>query len=761
MSSEFKDKSKKRKKISIESDDDDILESPIIQKSKKKIPKITKVESEDGEIDDGDLDAIRKSFKNSKEKKSPKSKKQKNNDVGQTKLEFFINKDKSVEKKEKNKQNSELKSISVKDYFSRSTDITNISTLNDSIEIIDDGVLGASQKEVENIEDKKKPSQVKDSPRKRSSKNELSGEYIPAVKKVTRESKLSDANVTKSDETNKLKTQKNKISPKKTIKNEITKSPKSISDKKMPKDKLWVDKYTPKTLKELVNQQTDKSQANKLLNWLNEWYKNNLGENKNVKKVKPTGMAAKSDGVAFKAALLSGPPGVGKTTCATLVCKELGLNYVQLNASDSRGKKVLQEKIEEYLQTKTINSFFKSLKSKDKSSNKLEQVLIMDEVDGMSGSDDRAGISELILMIKNTKIPIICICNDRFNRKISSLANHCFDLRFAKPTVNQVRARLMTIASNEGMKIPLEKMSNVVEASNLDIRQSIYNLQLMKFSGDTKDLSSKDTDVNIFDAARQILDPRTSLLDRRRLYFTDYSIMPLFIQQNYVNIEPVKLNKKETLKALSKSASVLSDVDVFERQIRTNQDWPLLSDQCTFAGYLVPSYMQGYLSDQLSFPTHLGKVSTTNKRYRMARQLAFHMSTKLTVDTTTLVTEILPLLRKQLAEPLINKGVDGIPEVIELYNQYSLTKEDHEFIVELTDWSNSEEIEKSIPSKVKAAFTRALNKEDRKLPFADLENDVIKVGRNKKNSKREVIKDEDSQDGSSEDESQIVPEFDY
>uniref|UniRef100_A0A0N5B587 AAA domain-containing protein n=1 Tax=Strongyloides papillosus TaxID=174720 RepID=A0A0N5B587_STREA len=571
----------------------------------------------------------------------------------------------------------------------------------------------------------------------------------------------TNVNVTRSGETNKPITQKNKVSPKKTIKEEVIKPPKSISNKKLPKDQLWVDKYTPKTLKELVNQQTDKSQANKLLNWLKEWYKNNLGENKNVKKVKPTGMAAKSDGVAFKAALLSGPPGVGKTTCATLVCKELGLNYVQLNASDSRGKKVLQEKIEEFLQTKTINSFFKSSKSKDKSSSKLEQVLIMDEVDGMSGSDDRAGISELILMIKNTKIPIICICNDRFNRKISSLANHCFDLRFAKPTVNQVRARLMTIASNEGMKIPLEKMSNVVEASNLDIRQSIYNLQLMKFSGDTKDLNSKDTDINIFDAARQILDPRTSLLDRRRLYFTDYSIMPLFIQQNYVNIEPVKLNKKETLKALSKSASVLSDVDVFERQIRTNQDWALLSNLCTFAGYLVPSYMQGYLSDQISFPTHLGKLSTTNKRYRMASQLAFHMSTKLTVDTTTLVTEILPLLRKQLAEPLINKGVDGIQEVIDLYNQYSLTKEDHEFITELTDWSNSEEIEKSIPSKVKAAFTRALNKEDRKLPYANLKNDVIKVGRNKKNSKKEVIKDEDSQDGSSEDESQIVPEFDY
>ena len=37
----------------------------------------------------------------------------------------------------------------------------------------------------------------------------------------------------------------------------------------------------------------------------------------------------------------------------------------------------------------------------------------MDEVDGMSGSGDRGGISELIRQIKTTKQPIICICNDR------------------------------------------------------------------------------------------------------------------------------------------------------------------------------------------------------------------------------------------------------------------------------------------------------------------------------------------------------------
>lgn len=46
---------------------------------------------------------------------------------------------------------------------------------------------------------------------------------------------------------------------------------------------------------------------------------------------------------------------------------------------------------------------------------------------------------ELIGLIKNSKIPIICMCNDRNHMKIRSLANYCFDLRFQRPRVEQIK----------------------------------------------------------------------------------------------------------------------------------------------------------------------------------------------------------------------------------------------------------------------------------------------------------------------------------
>lgn len=45
----------------------------------------------------------------------------------------------------------------------------------------------------------------------------------------------------------------------------------------------------------------------------------------------------------------------------------------------------------------------------------------------------------MISLIRNTKIPIICMCNDRNHMKIRSLANYCFDLRFQRPRVEQIK----------------------------------------------------------------------------------------------------------------------------------------------------------------------------------------------------------------------------------------------------------------------------------------------------------------------------------
>ena len=77
-------------------------------------------------------------------------------------------------------------------------------------------------------------------------------------------------------------------------------------------------------------------------------------------------------------------------------------------------------------------------------------LIVMDEVDGV-GAGDRGGLGALLTIIKMTQQPVICICNDRQNRKIQSLLGYCFDLRFSRPSPKQIKTRLAKICSQEGV----------------------------------------------------------------------------------------------------------------------------------------------------------------------------------------------------------------------------------------------------------------------------------------------------------------------
>jgi replication factor C subunit 1 len=51
-------------------------------------------------------------------------------------------------------------------------------------------------------------------------------------------------------------------------------------------------------------------------------------------------------------------------------------------------------------------------------------------------------------------------------------------------------------------------------------------------------------------------------------------------------------------------------------------------------------------------------------------------------------------------------------------NEYSLTRDDFDTIIELATWPNQKDLMSAIDSKVKAAFTRAYNKESHMNPFS-------------------------------------------
>lgn len=105
---------------------------------------------------------------------------------------------------------------------------------------------------------------------------------------------------------------------------------------------LWADKWKPKSTSDLVG---NPSAIKQLKEWLSSW---------NVK------------GYGSKAALLSGPPGIGKTSAANLVAKEAGYTPVEFNASDTRSKLAIKTQVGEMVDNRGMGEFFQQKKVKIK-----------------------------------------------------------------------------------------------------------------------------------------------------------------------------------------------------------------------------------------------------------------------------------------------------------------------------------------------------------------------------------------------------------
>ncbi|XP_068799243.1 replication factor C subunit 1 isoform X1 [Struthio camelus] len=489
---------------------------------------------------------------------------------------------------------------------------------------------------------------------------------------------------------------------------------------------LWVDKYKPTSLKAIIGQQGEQSCANKLLRWLRNWHKNTSED----RQAKTNKFGGKDDGTSFKAALLSGPPGVGKTTTASLVCEELGFSYVELNASDTRSKNSLKEVVAESLNNTSIRDFC----SGTSSSVSGKHVLIMDEVDGMAGNEDRGGMQELIGLIRHTKIPIICMCNDRNHPKIRSLAHYCFDLRFQRPRLEQIKGAMMSIAFKEGLKIPPPAMHEIILAANQDIRQILHNLNMwcakdksLTYDEAKTDASKAKKDIKLgpFDVVRKVFAAgeeasHMSLIDKSDLFFHDYSLAPLFVQENYVHVKPAAAggNLKKHLVLLSRAADSICDGDLVDRQIRSKQNWNLLPIQAIYSSVLPGELMRGYMSQFPVFPNWLGKFSSTGKHDRIIQELAVHMSLRTQTCKRTVNMEYLSYLRDALVQPLQDFGTDGVQDTVAFMDSYCLMKEDVENIMEISTWGGNPSPFSKLDPKVKAAFTRAYNKETHLTPYS-------------------------------------------
>ncbi|KAE8735716.1 Replication factor C subunit 1 [Hibiscus syriacus] len=359
----------------------------------------------------------------------------------------------------------------------------------------------------------------------------------------------------------------------------------------------WTEKYRPKVPNEITGNQ---SLVKQLHDWLAQWDRQFLGTGSKGKGKKQNDPGAK------KAVLLSGTPGIGKTTSAKLVSQMLGFQTIEVNASDSRGK--ADANISKGIGGSNANSI-KELVSNEALGVNMDRskhpktVLIMDEVDGMSAGD-RGGIADLIGSIKISKIPIICICNDRYSQKLKSLVNYCLLLSYHKPTKQQMAKRLMQVGNAEGLQVNEIALEELAERVNGDMRMALNQLQYMSLSmsiinyNDIRQRllsSSKDEDISPFTAVDKLFGFNGGKLrmdERIDLSMSDLDLVPLLVQENYINYKPSSIGKDDSgikrMNLIARAAESIGDGDIVNVQIRRYRQWQL-SQTSALSSCIIPA----------------------------------------------------------------------------------------------------------------------------------------------------------------------------
>jgi replication factor C subunit 1 len=484
-----------------------------------------------------------------------------------------------------------------------------------------------------------------------------------------------------------------------------------------PLSQLWTTKYAPSTLNQICG---NKANVERIQAWLHNWPK---ARKYDFQKRGADGMGG------YRAIIISGPPGIGKTTAAHLAAKLEGYDVLESNASDTRSKKLVESGVSDVLNNTSLMGYFAG-DGKTVDAGKKKIVLVMDEVDGMSAGD-RGGVGALAKFCKKTEVPLILICNERRLPKMKPFDFVAFDVKFQRPTVDQIRSRIMTICHREGLKMPPQVVNALIEGSGKDIRQIINMLSTAKLDQTTMDFDQskamtkaweKHVVLKPWDICQKMIGgglfspaSTATLNDKIELYFHDHDFSFLMIQENYLRSKPAALNghgynaRMQNLKYLElvdQAAESISDGDLVDRMIHgPQQHWSLMPTHAVFSTVKPSSYIAGMFTGQPMFTSWLGNNSKYGKLGRYVREVHSHMRLKSSGDHNEIRQQYLPVLWHQLVKRLEVEGKEAVEDVINLMDSYYLTREDFDSIKELGVGYQSEDLVK-LETQTKATFTR-------------------------------------------------------
>ncbi len=330
-----------------------------------------------------------------------------------------------------------------------------------------------------------------------------------------------------------------------------------------------------------------------------------------------------------KAALLYGPPGVGKTSLVHAFAKENGWEVIELNASDFRTREVIERVVGA---ASTLGSI----------TGATGRIILADEVDGIDVRADTGAVQALTRLIGETRVPIVLVANDPWDPKLAALREMCQLIQFRripKPTVASV---IKKIAMSEGLKISEDKIKEIAEKSGGDLRSALNDLQIA---------AAADLEVAERDREKEIFAALTSVFHSGK-----YSEAVAALQN--LDLEPAEfftwvldnVPDQLTVEDLASAMEFLSKADLFLQRVNLKQSWGLLRYAIPLmtAGVAVSKKAKPKQFVKYSYPSRIRFLSSTRAERELLDGICLKIGRALHMSSRKARTEMLPFVKLML-----------------------------------------------------------------------------------------------------------------
>ena len=345
-----------------------------------------------------------------------------------------------------------------------------------------------------------------------------------------------------------------------------------------------------------------------------------------------------------KGLLIYGSPGNGKTSLACAVAHQLGLELVEVNASDKRNRELLEQHVGGAMRQRSLFSEGK--------------LILFDEIDGLSGRDDRGGIQAIVDLIKNSTYPVLLTAADPWDKKFSTLRKYVEMVELKTLPYTSVLAVMKKVAEAEGIMYEDEALKTLARRAGGDLRGALTDLETL---GQDKLIDQKDLDdlgerhktQSMFNMLMRILKGQDALQARKALDDVDEDVDEVFLWLDE-NV-PREYKEGEDLQA---AYDALATSDSFRGRIRRWQYWRFLVYVIDFMTAGVssakrekyPGFTRYQRGQRLLKYWRAGQANA--KRDAIAKKVAdkTHTSTKVARESTLLYLSA--ILKNDRAHPL-------------------------------------------------------------------------------------------------------------